>query len=403
MVVVFPLGLTLNLKQRTVITKTLIAASVLFALAQLVFLSRHQFSSDADERWFSALGFVPASPNWWSPLTAMVTHAGFEHFIVNLVCLWLFVRCVEAELGVWRFALLVIIAQILALLGHSVMVRQFVPQDLSSPIVGASAIVAFGMGASLVRFPHEQIRFRIYRSWRWQKREVFLPLFWLIALWLLWQLGIGVQQIWTRDFSVAVWGHLTGFAFGILVALAAGWHRKARFERWRKQVKAVELNGIWSKAAFLWQRIATESKEVSSWLATAYAFLQVGGIEQSLKALQQATQQPHWSEDAVPLAKSLLTLPALWALPPTDLFSLAVRLEQCGCFSESAQIFLQLSEMANFEQAPLALLKAAELNWRLGDEGQARQQLHRFFVRFARSEWSGYARQLALQIRASER
>ncbi len=253
------------------------------------------------------------------------------------------------------------------------------------------------MGVVWVRFPDAALGCLIYRGWRWQTRKVLLPLRWLIGAWVVWQVGVALNQLWTHQVTAA-WAHLTGFGFGYGLALAKGW---------REQAEAAERKGQWQIAAEHWQRIAEESQmeedAPASWLAASDAFLRANETERAGKALERALTKLHWSDEALERARRLTALLTSAALPPSLLFDLATQLERFRCFGEALALFHSVGKVAEFKQAPQALLKVIELHWRLGDEEQARRHLHRFWAQYSQSLWRHDAQQLATQIRQAVR
>lgn len=407
MVLVLPVGLTRKPKGRPIVTTTLAIAIGLMAVAQFIYLSRHHFSEAAINRWFATFGFVPANPNFLTILTAPLVHDSVWHLLVNFVGLWLFVRLVESEWKVASFILLSILVQFGAFAVQGFALSLLAPTERAAPLVGISALIAFAMGVVWVRLPDASVRCRVYRGWQWKTYEILLPLRWLIGAWAVWQVGIALHQLWTHRVTTAAWAHLTGFGIGWGLALVNGWAYLAQRERWQRQAETAERQGQWQISAELWQRIAAESRmdedAPTPWLAAAYAFLQADEPERAKEALEQALKTLHWSDEALERARRLTILPALTSLPPSLLFDLATQLERFRCFEEALMLFHLLSRMAEFQQAPQALLKVIELHWRLGDEEQARQNLHRFWAHYSQSRWRHDAQQLASQIRQAAR
>ncbi len=395
MAIIFPFGLTEKPK-RLPATVTVLTISIwLMALVQFVFLSRQDFAPAAREHWFELIGYDPTHLRWWNIFTCLLIHADFWHGIVNLLGLWLFGWFVEAELSWRRFSLFSLLAHLIALKAQTIF---WVWQGHSEPVrlAGSSALVAFSMGAFCVRFQNIKVKWRLLYGWRWRKRDFEMPLWWLIFVWLL-------GQIWTLAFQIpdkpAV-AHLTSFSFGLLVALLLSWHRILRCERLQREAESDEKEGQWLKAAEIWYQVAQRGPmNLHAWLAAFHNFLRAGEFSKAQEALGKALGNLIWDERALQRACQIATEPLIQNLPAETIFALAEQLERNRRYFEALQLFRKLSEIQEFSKAPQALLKVAELYWRLGDEGKARQALHLFWLRYSQTHWRQEAVDLAAQIR----
>jgi membrane associated rhomboid family serine protease len=139
-------------------------------------------------------------------IVSMFLHANLLHLFGNMLFLWVFGNNVEDHLRPLGYALFYFTAGIVATLA-------FVAFNASSvsPLVGASGAIAGVMGAYLIWFPRARIL------------SVVLPLFFLpfylpaAAVLVIWF----VMQFFTDPNNGVAWvAHLSGFAFGALVALA---------------------------------------------------------------------------------------------------------------------------------------------------------------------------------------
>jgi membrane associated rhomboid family serine protease len=373
----------------------LTAAVWLAALAQFVLLSRNDFAPAAKEQWFELFGYDPTKPHWWKAFTALLIHADFWHSIVNLTGLWLFGWFVEAELGWQKFLAFGLIAHLIALKAQGAFgLWQGHPDP--SRLVGSSAIVAFTMGTFCLRFRHIGLKWRAIYGWRWRSQEFSTPLWLLIALWL-------VAQIWSlvsQHPEKPVIAHLTSFAIGAIVAFGLGWHRLAIRDQLKRQAEAAEREGRWEEAASIWCQLALRSQNPSAdWLAAAHNFLKAGNREKAEEAICKSLEHLFWGESALDRACQIVAEPKVQSLSPEVLFPLAEQLERHRRHSESLTLFQKVAEVAEFKWAPQALLKVAELNWRLGDEEKARQALHLFWLRYSQTPWRQKAAELAAQFR----
>ncbi|MFA0731345.1 MAG: hypothetical protein LKKZDAJK_002203 [Candidatus Fervidibacter sp.] len=400
MVLLRPIRLLPPLQRRAIVTELLMVALIAVALAQWVYLHRVG-SPEAVERWLNALGYVPAHPRWWTWLSALLVHANALHLWANLIGLWLFARYAESLWGSGRWVLFAAITQGLALSVQSTVTRQRMPDALEAPIVGASVLVALAMGAVWVGFPDASLQVRLYRGWRWHPHEVNLPLRWLVVGWLLWQVVLTVRHLLGQPIEQALWGHWTGWGCGGLLAVAFGGHLRAKRVRFRQRARQAETAGRWDEAGQWWERLAQlpDDEQGTAWLMAASAFLQGGELTKTQKALQQALRSGVWSETALMPLRRFLASSRWKMLPPSLLLALAEQAERQRWDEEALALFEWLGERSDFDRAPYALLRLAELCWRQGEKERTLHALHRFWFRYADSAWRPLAEQLASQYR----
>lgn len=370
------------------------------ALAQWVYLHRLG-SPEGVERWLNTLGYVPARPRWWTWLSALLVHANALHFWANLIGLWLFARYAESLWGSGRWVLFAAITQGLALSVQSAVMRQRMPDALEAPIVGASVLVALAMGAVWVGFPDAMLQVRLYRGWRWHTHDVNLPLRWFVVGWLLWQMVLTVRHLLGQPVEQALWGHWTGWGCGWLFAVVFGGRLRAKRVCFRQRAQQAEAAGCWDEAGQWWERWAqlSDEEQGTAWLMAAAAFLQSGDLTKTQKALQEALRSGVWSETALVPLRRLLASPRWGVLPPSLLLALAEQAERQRWDEEALALFEWLSERSDFDRAPYALLRLAELCWRQGEKERTLHALHRFWLRYADSAWRPLAEQLASQYR----
>jgi membrane associated rhomboid family serine protease len=155
---------------------------------------------------------VPAEPLaphknvYLSVIVSMFLHANLFHLLGNMLFLWIFGNNVEDHLRPFSYLLFYFAAGIVATVAFIA-----VNADSVSPLVGASGAIAGVMGAYLIWFPRARIL------------SVVLPLFFfpfylpaavVLAVWF-------VTQFFTDPNTGVAWvAHVSGFAFGALIALA---------------------------------------------------------------------------------------------------------------------------------------------------------------------------------------
>jgi membrane associated rhomboid family serine protease len=148
----------------------------------------------------------PLSPGknvYLAIIVSMFLHANLLHIGGNMLFLWIFGNNVEDRLGRIAFTLFYFAAGIISALGYIA-----VNSSSVVPLLGASGAIAGVMGAYLVWFPRARILSLVFII------PVYLPAAPVLVVWL-------VSQFFTDPNSGVAWvAHVTGFAFGVLVALA---------------------------------------------------------------------------------------------------------------------------------------------------------------------------------------
>jgi membrane associated rhomboid family serine protease len=168
-------------------------------------------------RYFALRERVGATdPALWTPfLTSAFLHAGWMHFLGNMLYLWIFGDNVEERLGHLPYLLFYLAGAVFA--GAA--------QTLSSPastvpMVGASGAIAGVMGAYFVLFPRARIEsLVVFGFW---VEVISVPAVFYLAIWFAMQLLSGAFALATAtgaEGGVAWWAHAGGFAFGALVAV----------------------------------------------------------------------------------------------------------------------------------------------------------------------------------------
>ncbi|RPI10081.1 MAG: rhomboid family intramembrane serine protease, partial [Zetaproteobacteria bacterium] len=168
-----------------------------------------EFEAATKHTVFRRFGYIPAEPDLLALLTSMFLHGGWLHLLSNMLFLWLAGASLEERWGRLFYTPLYFAGGVAAALTHAVM-----NPHSAIPMVGASGAIAALMGAFLVRLSMTRIRF-FY--WFLIVRGTFvMPAYVALPLWLLQQFAMARSGAAGR---IAVWAHIGGFLFGVLVAI----------------------------------------------------------------------------------------------------------------------------------------------------------------------------------------
>jgi len=177
-----------------------------------------------DEQMFISYALVPDTwhANWKTLFTSMFMHAGWAHLLGNMLFLYIAGDNVEDRLGHLGYLVFYLLAGLAGSAAHIVWSTKF-GSGGGIPTVGASGAISGVMGAYLIFFPKVQIKFMIWLIIF--VRFFTLPSWGVIGFWVFSQVMMARSQ-WDGTAKkeaamVAVFAHLGGFAFGLLVAIVA--------------------------------------------------------------------------------------------------------------------------------------------------------------------------------------
>lgn len=183
----------------------------------IVFLAEVLVFRPGLEAFFRQYGVVPTQilqgQQLYSLLTSMFLHGGWFHLFGNMLILWIFGDNVEAVLGNVPYLLFYVGGGVAASMAH-VMLNP----GSSLPSVGASGAIGAVMGAYIVMFPESQVKVLMVFGFFWFMRRMAAALF--LGIWFLMQFFTGIASLGIETAEtggVAVWAHVGGFLFGLLV------------------------------------------------------------------------------------------------------------------------------------------------------------------------------------------
>jgi membrane associated rhomboid family serine protease len=215
-----------------IINTLLIAAN---ALAFLFELSRgpelSQFillTAAVPERVVSA-----GASGWMSILYSMFLHAGWAHFLGNMLYLYIFGDNVEDALGHFKYLAFYLLCGFGAAWAHIL-----TDPGSAVPVVGASGAIAGVLGAYFLLFPRARVLTLVFFGFF--VRIIKVPALAMIGFWAILQLvfGIGSLSQGAQGGGVAWFAHVGGFACGLALVLALGGWRK-------RQNYIAKRSGFW--------------------------------------------------------------------------------------------------------------------------------------------------------------
>jgi len=192
--------------------------NILFiVLNVLVFIFEVSLAPITLDTFIQYYGVVPAlvikGHNLQSLLTSMFLHGGYFHLIGNMLFLNVFGDNIEAVLGKTRYLVFYLTGGLTASAIHILFnVNSIIP------CVGASGAISAILGAYIVMFPRSRVRLLIFTGYGIHLTRTTALSF--LGVWAVSQLLNGVATLGintAQTGGVAVWAHIGGFAFGLLV------------------------------------------------------------------------------------------------------------------------------------------------------------------------------------------
>lgn len=170
------------------------------------------------QNWISEhLWLVPSCCTWYAPLTSMFVHAGFSHWLGNMMFLFLFGSCVEDLIGRVRFTVFYLLCGLAGVMGHIALT----PEHFHScnPSGGASGAISGCMAMYLLLRANANMEFK-YFIWFFSEVRAGnfeIPAWVAIAFWFGRDLILGLIAFFAghNAFGVAFGAHVGGFLCGL--------------------------------------------------------------------------------------------------------------------------------------------------------------------------------------------
>jgi membrane associated rhomboid family serine protease len=193
----------------------------------VAFLFEQSLPGPVLERFIHVYGVVPARVDVLSVFTSMFLHAGWGHFLGNMLFLWIFGDNVEDRLGHMRYVAFYLLCGVAAVAAHV-----YMNPGSTIPTIGASGAIAGVMGGYFVLYPNSRVLALVPLFIVFEIIEV--PAIVFLGLWFLMQFFYGVGSMAVREGAeaggVAFWAHIAGFVAGAVAVFVL---RKPSRSRWR--------------------------------------------------------------------------------------------------------------------------------------------------------------------------
>jgi len=182
--------------------------------------------------FYYQFGFVPGvltgvykAPSWaiapyfLTILTSMFIHGSWGHILGNMLFLWIFGNNIEDHLGHSKYLLFYLAGGVVAAL-----VQLLSGPTSQVPTIGASGAIAAVMGAYFFLYPKAKVQTLVFFIFI---TIVRLPAWIFLGIWFLMQL---FESTFGAAQGVAVWAHVGGFLFGVVIAWISSRRGRTRTE-----------------------------------------------------------------------------------------------------------------------------------------------------------------------------
>lgn len=200
----------------------------LILINTLIFIFEFSLNPESGELFINQYGAIPHEiifgQDIYTLFTCMFLHGGWMHLIGNMLFLWVFADNIEGIIGTVNFLIFYMLGGLIASMVHI-----FFNPYSDIPMVGASGAISALLGAYLVMFPASKIKvfFLLFLS------VFYVPSIFFLGIWIVQQLiaGVGsINAIAEEASGVAVWAHIGGFAFGVLIGFLIRLQYKNRYK-----------------------------------------------------------------------------------------------------------------------------------------------------------------------------
>ena len=158
---------------------------------------------------------------WTSIISSMFLHAGWAHFLGNMLYLYIFGDNVEDAIGHFKYLAFYLLCGFGAAWAHIL-----TNPGSAVPVVGASGAIAGVLGAYFLLYPKARVLTLVFLGFF--VRIIKIPALVVLGFWIILQLVLGIGSLSLREQGggVAWFAHIGGFVCGMVLLFAMGGWRK---------------------------------------------------------------------------------------------------------------------------------------------------------------------------------
>ncbi|MCC7434879.1 MAG: rhomboid family intramembrane serine protease [Methanoregulaceae archaeon] len=295
-----------------------------------------------------SLGYDPAAPQFWMPITSLFLHQNVVHLLGNMVFLAAVGPRVEEAAGPWRFLLVYVAGGLAGVFAHAL----FTPKGgAPMPLIGASGSVAACIAYYNIRYVGLQVTLA---------PKIGVPILAITILWVALQLLGAFVSLGGEVARTAYWAHLGGFAAGLGFAALFRARRDADRQMGHVVMDRLEKRSPAAKLAASDLHLAEHPADVAALLKKADAHAQLGDRDHEAEALLQALE--HLPESGQPdLLARLIGIGQIQRLPSLRRTLLAERFRVSHADLAKGLLLSVVAGSPEDPQRPEALLALATM------------------------------------------
>jgi membrane associated rhomboid family serine protease len=165
----------------------------------------------------------------------MFMHVSFWHLFGNMIFLWAFGALLETVVGRARYIAYYLLGGLSAIFLYTLVEMVFHPYMTDVPLIGASGAISAVMGVFMVRCYFTRVKTAIGFFPLFLPKRFKINALAIVGFYLALNVYYGFKSLGHFFSTVAYWGHLGGFIFGIAASLLSGHLKMAHVDKYRKR------------------------------------------------------------------------------------------------------------------------------------------------------------------------
>ncbi len=342
------------------------------------------------------LVYLGGSAAPWAAVTAVLLHGGWLHLLGNMLYVAVLGPPIEDQLGHARFLLYFLMLGAWGNVTHGVFTAL---NGGTAGVLGASGAIAGLLAIALVRFYYARVAIAwwVFAPLQGVNRvgRAHVPVVIAALIWLLLQVveGLVAREAGAR---VAYAAHFGGFALGLFLALALGWHREAQTaSRLARARRFLDRGQVWAAEGELVDYLRARPHDLDAALRLARARRMTGRAGDASTAYRRAltiATQAGRLDSAAEVWREARRGGCTLAMPAEQLAQMAFLFEKQGDYRGAVEAFLDLYRFHRSDRrAEFALTRAVVLlRGRLQDSAAARDWLEVVRCEFPSGLWRDF-------------